>query len=89
MLTLNNFVFNGVKYLQKKGCAMGRICAPAYAIIFMGKFEKLHFYPYLRNFSTFYCRFIYDIFFLWNGKESELIKFINNLNQKLTQNILQ
>ena len=61
---------------------MGTICAPGYANIFIGKFDKLHIYPYLRNFSTFYCRFIDDIFFLWNGTEFELIKFIDNLNQK-------
>ena len=40
ILTLNNFVFNGIHYLQKIGCAMGTKCAPNYANIFMGKFEK-------------------------------------------------
>ena len=65
-------IVNGINYTQKKSCAMGTICAPAYANIFMGKFEKLHIYPYLRNFSTFYCRFIDDTFFLCNGTESEL-----------------
>ena len=80
-LTLNNFVFTGINYFQKKGCAMGTIWAPAYANIFMGKFERPHIYPYLRNFSKFYCRFIDDIFFLWNGTESELIKFIDIINQ--------
>ena len=29
ILTLNNFVFNGINYLQKKGCAMGTKCAPS------------------------------------------------------------
>ena len=81
ILTLSNFVFNVIKYIQKKDCAMGTICAPVYANTFMGKFERLHIY-YLRNFSTFYCRFIDNIFFLWNGRESELITFIHNLNQK-------
>ena len=61
---------------------MGTICAPTYANIFMGQFEELHIYPYFRKFSIFYCRFIDDIFFLWNGTESELIKFIHGLNQK-------
>ena len=60
---------------------MDTIYAPAYANNFMEKFEKLHIYPYLRNFSTLYCRFIDDIFFLWNGTECELMKFIHNLNQ--------
>ena len=78
----NNFVFNGINYLQKNSCAMGKICAPAYANISMRKFEKLHIYRYPNNFLTFYCRFIDDIFFLWNGTESELIQFIDNLNQK-------
>ena len=54
MLTLNNFVFNDINYTKKKVCAVDTICAPAYANIFMGKFEKLRVYPYFRNFSTFY-----------------------------------
>lgn len=29
-LTLNNFVFDCIHYLQIKGCAMGTICVPAY-----------------------------------------------------------
>ena len=66
------FICNGINYTQKKSCVMVTICAPAHANIFMGKFEKLHIYPYLRNFSTFYCRFIDDTFFLWNGTEPEL-----------------
>ena len=41
-LTLNNFVFNGINYLQRKGCAMGTKCAPSCANIFMGWFEKLY-----------------------------------------------
>ena len=38
IFTLNNFVFNGIHYLQKKGCAMRTKCAPSYANIFMGWF---------------------------------------------------
>ena len=41
ILTLNNFVFNSINYLQIMGCAMGTICASAYANIFMPQFEKL------------------------------------------------
>ena len=40
MLTLNNFVFNGIHYLQKIGCATGTICAPNDTNIFMGKLKK-------------------------------------------------
>ena len=41
ILTLNKFIFNGINSLQIKACAMGTICAPAHANIFIGKFEKL------------------------------------------------
>ena len=66
-LILNNFVFNGINYLQTKDCPIGTICAPAYANICMEKFEKLNIYPYL-NFSTFQCQLIQIIYFSleWN-----------------------
>ena len=35
ILTLNNFIFNCFHYPQVMGCAMGTMCAPAYANIFM------------------------------------------------------
>ena len=38
VLTLNNFIFNCTRYLQTTGCAMGTICAPSYANIFMANF---------------------------------------------------
>ena len=40
ILTLNNFVFNCKNYLEINGCAMGTICAPAYANVFMDHFER-------------------------------------------------
>ena len=70
ILTLNNFNFNGIHYLPKQGCAMGTICTPSYANIFMGKFERNFMYLCLQTFSNFYCRFISDIFLLWNGSET-------------------
>ena len=47
ILTLNNFTFNSTNYQQTKGCAMGTICAPSYAKIFMDHFEKKNLYTYL------------------------------------------
>ena len=48
--------------LQILGCAMGTICAPAYANIFMAQFEKQHIsltiYPYIKNKSMLYLRYI-------------------------------
>ena len=40
ILTLNNFMFISKFYLQIKDCAMGTICATAYANIFMAEFEQ-------------------------------------------------
>ena len=60
ILTLNNFVFNSTNYLQIIGCAMGTICAPAYTNIFMAEFEKQHIYPYIKNKSILYLRYIDD-----------------------------
>ena len=54
ILTLNNFVFNPINYLQIMGCPMGTICAPAYANIFMAQFEKQHIYPHIKNKSILY-----------------------------------
>ena len=44
ILTLNNLVFDYIHYLQRKGCAMGTICATAYPNIFMANFELKYIY---------------------------------------------
>lgn len=64
------------------GCAMGTICAPSYANIFMAKFEEKYIYPYIKELSLLYLRYTDDIFIIWKGSKEELIKFINELNQK-------
>ena len=38
--TLKNFVFNGINYLQKKGCTMGTKCAPSCANYFISSFDE-------------------------------------------------
>ena len=75
VLTLNSFVFNGINYLQKKGCAMGTKCAPSYANTFTGWFEEKFIFPLLTNLSDFYPRFIDDIFPIWNGTKTEFDDF--------------
>ena len=40
ILTLHNSIFNCKHYLQIKGCAMGTICAPIYANIFLASFKS-------------------------------------------------
>ncbi|OCT55904.1 hypothetical protein XELAEV_18001096mg [Xenopus laevis] len=36
----NVFIFNGVYYLQRQGVAMGAKCAPSYANLFLGEWER-------------------------------------------------
>ena len=81
ILTLN-FIFNCKYCLQIKGCAMGAICAPSYANIFMYHFERKLIYPFIKTFSLIYLRFIDDIFFIWTGSKTDLEKFVNELNTK-------
>ena len=56
------------------GCAMGTICAPSYANIFMANFEAKHIYPYIKEKSLLYLRYIDDIFMIWKGTKVELIR---------------
>ena len=82
ILTVSNFVFNCKNYLQIKACAIGTICAPAYANIFMDHFERKYIYPFLQGLSISYLRFIDDIFFIWTGSKDQLITFLNDLITK-------
>ena len=81
-LTLNNFIFKFKNYLQIKGCAMGTICAPSYANIFMDHLERKFIYPFIKTFFLICLRFIDDIFFIWTGSKTDLEKFLNALNTK-------
>ena len=71
VLTLNNFVFNDEHFLQIKGCAMGTICAPSYANIFMGRFESERIYPKIESIIQSYLRYIDDVFLIWTGSKEE------------------
>ena len=82
ILTLNNFVFNGKHYIQTKGCAMGTKCAPSYANIFMGYFEEKFIYPLIAHLSSFYVRYIDDVFLIWTGSIEQFEQFIQDLNKK-------
>ena len=78
ILTLNNFIFNCKSYLQIKGCAMGTICAPSYANIFMDHFERKLIYPLIKTFSLIYLRLIDDIFFIWTGRSRKNFKRVKH-----------
>ena len=82
ILTLNNFVFDCIHYLQIRGFAMGTICAPAYANIFMASFELKYIYLYIKDKTKMFLRFIDDFFMIWTGSEQELLDFMSDLNKK-------
>ena len=82
ILTLINFVFNSNFYLQIKGCAMGTICAPAYANIFMAEFEQKYIYPLIKDKSILFFRYIGDTFMVLTKSEKQLKDFMSELNQK-------
>ena len=73
------------------GTAMGSAMAPAYASIFMGKFENDFLNSQLLK-PTVWFRFIDDIFLIWDHSYEELIEFIDSINMfhetiKFTHNI--
>ena len=61
---------------------MGTICAPPYANIFMSKFDEIYIYPLIKNKSVIYSRYIDVIFMVWIKSESEVRKFMKEINQK-------
>ena len=77
-LTLNNFTFDCIHYLQIKGCAMSTICAPTYA----ANFELKCIYPYIKDKTKMFLRFLDDLFMMWTGSEQGLLDFMSDLNKK-------
>ena len=48
---------------------MGTIRAPAYTNIFMANFELKYIYPYTKNKTKIFLRFIDDLFMIWTVSE--------------------
>ena len=82
VLTLNCFTFNGNSYLQTRGCAMGTVAAPSYAIIYMGEFEEKYIYPEIGDDCLYYGRYIDDILMIFKGNEERFKIFAERLNTK-------
>ena len=81
ILTLNNFIFNNTNFLQTDGVSMGTKCAPAYANLFMGKFEETYILPKLLDKCSLYLRYINDIFFILKDSEAEITSFVKVINE--------
>ena len=86
VLKLNIFEFDKKLFLQIIGRAMGTVCAPPYANIFMNKIDKL-----LKNLATdiskdiedpirLFKRFLDDIFIVWKGSFEDLQTFLQEIN---------
>ena len=81
-LTLNNFIFNGINYLQINVCAMGTNSSPSFANILSRKFEEQVIYPVIHNLYKIYLCYIDDIFMICTGTKEQFHTFINELNNK-------
>ena len=87
VLLLNNFVFNGINFLQIKGTSMEARCSPNYSNIYMAKWEEkvvyeTAFWRYIRC----WLRYIDDIFMIWVGskqKLNEFLKYLNSVHQSI------
>ncbi|KAM4043753.1 uncharacterized protein ACNLHF_014024 [Anomaloglossus baeobatrachus] len=91
ILTHNAFLFKDRYYLQRRGTAMGAACAPSYANLFLGMWERglFHEDDLFSQHVICWHRYIDDVLFLWQGAASLLDEFMiylnrNNLNIKLT-----
>ncbi|CAJ0929127.1 unnamed protein product [Ranitomeya imitator] len=82
-LTHNIFIFKNSTYLQLQGTAMGASCAPSYANLFLGAWEREVFVsepvPHSSQVSG-WMRYIDDIWFIWEGTVGDLTAFMNLLN---------
>ena len=77
----HNFVFNGINYLQKKGCTMGTKCAPSYENIFMGWFEEKFIFPLLTSYENIFMGWFEEkfIFALLTNLRDFYLRFIDNI----------
>ena len=64
---------------------MGTVCVPSYANLLMAQFEEKHIYLYIEEMSLLYLRYIDDVFIIWKGTKKQIIRFINELNKKLSK----
>jgi hypothetical protein len=79
ILKNNNFQFMGENYMQISGTAMGTSFAPEYANLYMGRQEQTFLQKQAKQ-PLMWVRFIDDIFMIWTGTETELLKFLSDLN---------
>ncbi|CAJ0960434.1 unnamed protein product [Ranitomeya imitator] len=79
----NYFLFEDDFYVQICGTAMGSNVAPAYANLYMDRFERDFIYPntLFQQYARQWYRYIDDIFCIWQGDHSSLTAFYNTINE--------
>ena len=68
VLENNIFEFNQQQYIQTEGTAIGSKLGRNYACTYLGKWEK-EFLSKAKKKPLFYCRYIDDIFGIWEDDE--------------------
>ncbi|XP_069605745.1 uncharacterized protein [Ranitomeya imitator] len=83
VLMHNFFLFKDRFFLQQRGTAMGAACAPSYANLFLGLWEREVFGGGADAATHVQCwyRYIDDVLMIWRGPEAALVDFIQALNQ--------
>ncbi|OCT67316.1 hypothetical protein XELAEV_18038609mg [Xenopus laevis] len=80
----NVFLFDGIHYRQCQGVAMGAKCAPSYANLYLGEWERHVFSA--DEYEMYLChilrwhRYINAIMLIWQGPEQLLKEFVTKLN---------
>lgn len=85
ILQHNVFSFFDSHYLQIQGVAMGMSCAPSYANLYLGEWEKMLFSDdslsmYTNHITSWFC-YIDDIFIIWDGPIESLQHFLERMNK--------
>ena len=79
ILNNNDFTFNSETYLQTSGVAMGQRFAPSVANIYLANWED-NIKKQFRSFPNIWCRYIDDIFTVWEQDHLSLYNFLDFIN---------
>ena len=77
----NDFEFNGEKYQQVCGCAMGKRFSPNFASIYVAEWEEAAISKSSKS-PLLYLRYLDDILIIWPHSKEEIWNFFEILNQQ-------
>ncbi|CAJ0966395.1 unnamed protein product [Ranitomeya imitator] len=82
VLRENFFIFEDDFFLQTCGTAMGSNVAPAYANLYMDRFEWdfVNTNPGFQQHALAWYRHIDDVFCVWRGDQTSLLEFYDTIN---------